>query len=76
MHGNVWEWCQDTWHASYIGRPADAVAWRTGGNPWVRVTRGGSWDDTPFILRSANRNCVGPEVRGDVFGFRPVIDAP
>jgi formylglycine-generating enzyme required for sulfatase activity len=76
MHGNVWEWCQDSWHDSYRGRPSDATAWIIGGNPWLRVTRGGSWDDTPSILRSANRNCFSPESKGNVFGFRPVIDAP
>jgi len=76
MHGNVWEWCDDTWHDSYRGRPADATAWTAGGNPWLRVVRGGSWDDTPEILRNANRNCNEVTATGNVFGLRPVIDAP
>lgn len=27
MHGNVWEWCQDTWHYNYNGAPVDGTAW-------------------------------------------------
>ncbi|MEZ5336463.1 MAG: formylglycine-generating enzyme family protein [Methanolobus sp.] len=27
MHGNVWEWLQDTWHANYINSPRDGSAW-------------------------------------------------
>ena len=39
MHGNVWEWCEDTYHDSYGGAPSE-------GTPWVgsgvgRVLRGG-----------------------------------
>jgi formylglycine-generating enzyme required for sulfatase activity len=26
MHGNVWEWCEDTWVKSYEGAPADGSA--------------------------------------------------
>jgi formylglycine-generating enzyme required for sulfatase activity len=27
MHGNVWEWCQDTEHENYNGAPSDGSAW-------------------------------------------------
>ncbi|MFN9623948.1 MAG: formylglycine-generating enzyme family protein [Cyanobacteriota bacterium] len=27
MHGTVWEWCADDWHASYEGAPEDGRAW-------------------------------------------------
>ncbi|MFN9733529.1 MAG: SUMF1/EgtB/PvdO family nonheme iron enzyme, partial [Microcystis sp.] len=27
MSGNVWEWCEDDWHYSYIGAPDDGSAW-------------------------------------------------
>jgi formylglycine-generating enzyme required for sulfatase activity len=42
MLGNVWEWCEDNWHASYKDAPADGSAWLSGGAAW-RVFRGGSW---------------------------------
>jgi len=35
MHGNVWEWVQDDWHANYQGAPEDGSVW--GGK---EVTRG------------------------------------
>ena len=57
MHGNVLEWCLDAF--SDEGYPAaDGVL----DNPWVkpvklypRTVRGGSWYDTPGLLRSAAR---------------------
>ena len=41
VHGNVWEWCEDVWHDSYEGAPADGSAWTTGDSN-RRVVRGGS----------------------------------
>ena len=76
MHGNVWEWCQDHWHDSYKGAPADGSAWTKGGNSNRRVLRGGSWDFDPEICRSARRDYYGPEVRNDFIGFRVVSEPP
>ncbi|MBV5272226.1 MAG: SUMF1/EgtB/PvdO family nonheme iron enzyme, partial [Lamprocystis purpurea] len=42
VHGNVWEWVQDRYHASYQGEPTDGRAWEAGGSS-ARVVRGGSW---------------------------------
>ena len=49
MHGNVWEWVEDCYHADYRERPADGSAW-TAGNCSRHVVRGGSWIITPAIL--------------------------
>ncbi len=61
MHGNVSEWCLDTWHENYNGAPNDGRAWKNhGGSPWLgcgeqyRVVRGGSWLQGP--MRSAGRS--------------------
>ncbi|MHC4955546.1 MAG: SUMF1/EgtB/PvdO family nonheme iron enzyme [Planctomycetota bacterium] len=43
MHGNVWEWCEDTWHDSYEGAPADGSAWVTPEVRDWRVLRGGAF---------------------------------
>jgi formylglycine-generating enzyme required for sulfatase activity len=76
MHGNVWEWCQDYWHDSYEGSPADGSAWITGGNASSRLLRGGSWVNDPGECRSAFRIGLAPDYRLDTFGFRVVCDSP
>ncbi|MBD2202207.1 formylglycine-generating enzyme family protein [Calothrix sp. FACHB-1219] len=80
MHGNVWEWCQDDWHDSYQGAPADGTAWFDDNNQLYQkqgraVLRGGSWDYNPKNCRSASRfNNDGAErdVIVSAFGFRVV----
>ena len=52
--GNVWEWTQDCWNASYGGAPSDGRAWERG-ECGRRVLRGGSWFNRPWLLRSALR---------------------
>jgi formylglycine-generating enzyme required for sulfatase activity len=62
IHGNVWEWCEDSWHENYVGHPNDGSAWVTNDENYsIRILRGGSWNDTPTYCRVANRingNCV------------------
>ncbi len=72
MHGNVWEWCQDRWHANYIGAPSDGSAWETGGDE-ERVLRGASWDYLPYSCRSANRGRFTPSLPVLFFGLRVVM---
>jgi len=65
MHGNVWEWCLDHWHASYSGAPADCTAWIDVQAPANadRVVRGGAWSDPPSNARSACRHRRPPQSR-------------
>lgn len=30
IHGNVWEWVQDTWHNNYTGAPEKGESWEGG----------------------------------------------
>ncbi len=77
MHGNVWEWCLDTWHNSYDGAPTDGSAWETGGHSTTRVRRGGSWYINPWRCRSALRNYFNSdETDFDLIGFRLVSFPP
>jgi len=71
MLGNVWEWCQDDWHGSYEGAPADGTAWTgEGGN---RVHRGGGWASFARYCRCACRFHWEPGDRNFNLGFRFVL---
>jgi formylglycine-generating enzyme required for sulfatase activity len=74
MHGNLWEWCTDTWHESYAGAPADGEAWVHGGTD-ERVLRGGSWHDPPDLCRSACRLKLKPTEGEDYVGVRIALSA-
>jgi formylglycine-generating enzyme required for sulfatase activity len=69
MHGNVWEWVEDCYHDAYEGAPVDGATWTTGGCA-ARVIRGGSWNDDPRNLRSAERDRDLAVDRASGLGFR------
>lgn len=71
MHGNVWEWCQDTWHRNYKKAPTDSRPWVSKPSSF-RVVRGGSWHVAPDKCRSAARNVRKPDIFGYACGFRVV----
>ncbi len=70
VHGNVWEWCEDTWHKNYKGAPADGSAWVDEASE-LRVRRGGSFALTAGSARSAFRGWAHPSRRWQGLGFRP-----
>jgi formylglycine-generating enzyme required for sulfatase activity len=57
MHGNVDEWCDDVFHATYEGAPTDGSPWLEGEDKEPsRVTRGGWCCGTEFVCTSTSRN--------------------
>ncbi len=76
MHGNVWEWCADTWHDNYDGAPTDGSAWIENGDDNRSPPRGGCWYGDPLFCRSAFRDFNLPRVNNDDdLGFRVVCGA-
>jgi formylglycine-generating enzyme required for sulfatase activity len=69
VHGNIYEWVEDCWNASYQGAPDDGSA-QINGDCRGRVIRGGSWDYDPEFLRSASRLGWIAETRDIWLGFR------
>lgn len=72
MLGSVWEWCEDTYHASYEGAPSDGSP-RTEPPGSDRALRGGSWDAYPSLCRPAARSNIFSASRGGDIGFRVAL---
>ena len=70
MHGNVWEWCADSWHESYRGATSNTQPWTSRGPSQAKVIRGGSWLDAPTKLRSASRSGYSATSLNRIIGFR------
>lgn len=69
MHGNVWEWCEDHYKASYDYAPTDGRP-RLFPNARSRVVRGGAWNYDSRMVRSASRYASEPGNRRLNLGFR------
>ena len=72
MHGNVWEWCQDTYHENYKGAPNDGSIWGNLGDGKEKLLRGGSWYTPPSNVRGASRGRYAPDNRSYHLGIRVV----
>ncbi|MCI5126147.1 MAG: formylglycine-generating enzyme family protein [Candidatus Electrothrix sp. AR5] len=74
MAGNVWEWVNDRYSATYY-RSSPKVDPTGPGNGKLRCFRGGSWYGSAINLRSAFRGLNVPTHRSDSLGFRVVREA-
>jgi formylglycine-generating enzyme required for sulfatase activity/serine/threonine protein kinase len=69
LHGNVWEWCQDTYDEEAYEKIASGRRLSRGTQ---RTLRGGSFGFDPAQCRSANRMKATPDHRDLDLGFRVV----
>jgi formylglycine-generating enzyme required for sulfatase activity len=82
MHGNIFEWCRDWYHAQLPGgvdpdlHDARPTAQKNRDGSSSRVRRGGAWTDDGWPCRSAFRLRFEPERRFDHIGFRVVAVRP
>ena len=70
MHGNVWEWCEDTF-GEYAPGPIDDPTHTGGGKR--RVLRGGAHNTTIDWTRSAARYEASYDSVNNEYGFRVVL---
>jgi formylglycine-generating enzyme required for sulfatase activity len=80
MHGNVAEWCNDTFDKHYYGKSPEKNP-RGPGEGDRYVLRGGAWNSNAAGLRSAFRIGEAPGFQDacfarDAIGFRCVRKAP
>ena len=76
LHGNVWEWCADSWHENYQDAPRDGQAWEDPEGGTYRMLRGGAWYCLPGLCRSAQRHWNQPDIGGSGIGLRVVRSLP
>ncbi len=70
MHGNVWEWCQDTYAQSSYARLGIIDPVHIGHMSSNKVCRGGSVDSLAEMCRTQYRLCEPPEFFASDLGFR------
>jgi len=74
MTGNVCEWCQDWYDASYYaGRPELDVDPQGAASTQMRVYRGGHFGHSSAFCHVARRRGYGPGLRDGYLGFRLVL---
>jgi formylglycine-generating enzyme required for sulfatase activity len=69
MHGNVWEWCCDTYRED-LGDDSVIDPFNDGDDQATRVVRGGGWSCPGHGARSAFRSYDKPSDRFNNLGFR------
>ncbi len=78
VHGNVWEWVEDSWEPKFYRQFTTAAAVNPT-SPFLassqRVVRGGYWNNDSSRCRSSGRNTGPPTRRASTIGFRVVLVA-
>lgn len=74
MHGNVWEWCEDTFSDGFYRESPKDDPMKTGDG--AHVLRGGSWSTGAHHCRSARRSVRGASALISDLGLRLVLSAP
>lgn len=69
MIGNAWQWTADCWLGDYAKSPRDGGA-AVAAPCTERVSRGGSWTDTPGPVRINAREHRAADARLSIVGFR------
>lgn len=73
MHGNVSEWCLDSWDAVTGYAPGAVTDPYEPNGGQFRITRGGSWSSIEVYCRSASRGVQFPNQGSLTVGFRVVL---
>lgn len=71
MHGNLWEWCADSWNDFTTDDQVDPLTLSSESE--VRIDRGGCWDSTPDYCRTAWRGVYEHYRKSRFVGFRFVL---
>jgi len=77
VHGNVWEWTQDSWNREFYNQFADDTAVSPVSEPFTEfehVVRGGFWLYGASFCRSSHRHARPPTARYDAIGLRAMLD--
>jgi sulfatase modifying factor 1 len=74
MIGNMWEWTEDCWAPTHVGRPVDGSAWTWEGGCDRHANRGGGWLSAPERNRIAWPGRDPADKRNTQFGFRVARD--
>ncbi len=78
LHGNLWEWCQDDFDPRDYESLTNSVTVDPTSPPssGVRCMRGGVWDNTIRLCRSAHRGANLASTHNASVGFRVVKTIP